>query len=259
MSYEPQYALLRDAADKAWEIEKKIGMNMFVYDFRDDFAKGDWVNFDISRDVGARIAHVASWMKDPKEMSKRIQAVEYKRWRQPAKLNSKEIDIPSAQIAVAATLQRNAVPINKVPKPTTTTALQYTTQPTAAKSAAPARSLRQEKPCLQLDSLSQKENDKDHVNRQATSGHSQLRASRILTNPAPIVHDTFATKPGASTLYTENQRPRFEPLSQKANDKGNVIRKAESGHRHTLAARMPGAPARMVLRAIYIYTFNGPW
>ncbi|ETV80946.1 hypothetical protein H257_06391, partial [Aphanomyces astaci] len=73
-----EYALLRATADRAWEIEKRLGMSMPLGTLHSD-DPAEWRVGNISRSVATRIAHVATWMKDPKERTKRLLAAEAKR------------------------------------------------------------------------------------------------------------------------------------------------------------------------------------
>ncbi|KAF0687462.1 Aste57867_20799 [Aphanomyces stellatus] len=77
LDLDSEYALLRATSDRAWEIEKRLGMSITLVP--NDRDPKDWRVDEISRNVATRIAHVATWMKDPKERSKRILAAEAKR------------------------------------------------------------------------------------------------------------------------------------------------------------------------------------
>ncbi|KAH9127924.1 hypothetical protein AeMF1_001857 [Aphanomyces euteiches] len=130
LDFDSEYALLRATSDRAWEIEKRLGMNSAALVVEDE-GLNDWRSSEISRIVATRIASVATWMKDPKERAKRLQAAENIRLQ--AMTSEKQQTLLSSRMQALAKPKGNPVQVLRESPPKRPTRLSMEKAPSTSK------------------------------------------------------------------------------------------------------------------------------
>ncbi|EQC35746.1 hypothetical protein SDRG_06505 [Saprolegnia diclina VS20] len=201
MDFEPEYALLRAATERAWAIEKRLGVSMLDYHM-DDNRRMDWRTIDIPRDVASRIAHIATKLRDDPSMEMAA----------PKPLRRKPAVKPKAPVVTPVAVLPRAAPKPETPAPIAP--VRVIKPANEARATALRKEIR--------DARAQKENDRNKANeaakntlpkrvrRQEPPPLSVATAPRSI-EPLPVLQLTTPPRPLLATRSPP--RPATPPLA----------------------------------------------
>ncbi|KDO23323.1 hypothetical protein SPRG_11637 [Saprolegnia parasitica CBS 223.65] len=229
MDFEPEYALLRAATERAWAIEKRLGVSMLDYHM-DDHRRMDWRTMDIPRDVASRIAHIATKLRHDPSME--IAA--------PKPLRRKPAVKPKAPVVATVVVPPRAAPKPEVPVPTVPARV---IQPA---NEARATALRKEI----RDARAQKENEaakkKTLPKRVLKQEPPSLAAAPRSIDPLPVAQLTTPPHASSASAPSSPVRAHLPPRRVAPPEVPSAIGKQVLSDRRTMPSATFGFPGDVV-------------